>query len=67
MEAVFCVRAITDGVVPPTINLHRPGPRVRPRLRAERRARRVTSGVAMSNSFGFGGHDVSLVFRRYDA
>ena len=65
MEAVFCVRAITDGVVPPTINLTDPDPECDldyvPGV-----ARSMPVGVAMSNAFGFGGHDVSLVFSRYD-
>jgi len=66
MEALFCVRAITDGVVPPTINLTEPDPECDldyvPGV-----ARSLPVGVAMSNSFGFGGHDVSLVFRRVAA
>ena len=65
MEAVFCVRAIIDGVVPPTINLTHPDPECDldyvPGV-----ARAMPVRVAMSNSFGFGGHDVSLVFSRYE-
>jgi 3-oxoacyl-[acyl-carrier-protein] synthase II len=65
MEALFCVRSITDGVVPPTINLTDPDPECDldyvPSV-----ARSLPVGVALSNSFGFGGHDVSLVFRRFD-
>ena len=44
IEALFCVRAITDGIVPPTINLDRPGPDVRPRLRARERGRAGAHG-----------------------
>jgi 3-oxoacyl-[acyl-carrier-protein] synthase II len=66
VEALFCVRAITDGVVPPTINLSEPDPACDldyvPNV-----ARAVPVRTALSNSFGFGGHDVSLVFRRYEA
>jgi 3-oxoacyl-[acyl-carrier-protein] synthase II len=65
MEAVFCVRSITDGMVPPTINLTRPDPECDldyvPLV-----AREAPVRVALSNSFGFGGHDVSLVFRSFD-
>jgi len=64
IEALFCVLAIRDGVVPPTINLTDPDPECDldyvPTV-----ARRVPVEVAASNSFGFGGHDVTLVFRRF--
>lgn len=65
IEAVFCVQTILDGVIPPTINLTDPDPECDldyvPNV-----ARKADVRVAMSNSFGFGGHDVSLVFRRYE-
>jgi 3-oxoacyl-[acyl-carrier-protein] synthase II len=64
IEAAFCVRAITDGVIPPTINLSDPDPQCDldyvPNV-----ARHTDVAVAMSNSFGFGGHDVSLIFKRF--
>jgi 3-oxoacyl-[acyl-carrier-protein] synthase II len=65
IEAVFCVKTILDGVIPPTINLTDPDPECDldyvPNV-----AREATVNVAMSNSFGFGGHDVSLVFKRFE-
>ncbi len=64
MEAVFCVQAIRDQIAPPTINLHEPDPECDldyvPNV-----ARQVPITYAMSNSFGFGGHNVSLIFRRF--
>jgi len=65
IEAVFCVRAITDGVIPPTINLTDPDPDCDLDY-VPLTARRTPVPAAMSNSFGFGGHDVSLVFRAYE-
>jgi 3-oxoacyl-[acyl-carrier-protein] synthase II len=64
IEALFCVLTIVHGVIPPTINLSDPDPQCDldyvPNV-----ARHTTVDVAASNSFGFGGHDVTLVFRRF--
>lgn len=61
-EAVVCVLAIERSVIPPTINLSDPDPACDldyvPNV-----ARRQRVAVAMSNSFGFGGHNATLVFR----
>lgn len=63
LEAIACVQVLTTRVVPPTANLERPDPDCGLDLVAgEAREQDVT--VAMSNSFGFGGHNVSLVLRR---
>jgi 3-oxoacyl-[acyl-carrier-protein] synthase II len=63
VEAIFTVLAIRDQVAPPTINLENPDPRCDldyvPNV-----ARPMTIDVALSNSFGFGGTNGSLVFRR---
>ena len=64
IEAIFCVLAIRDGVAPPTINLQDPSPDCDldyvPNL-----AREMKIDVALSNSFGFGGTNGSLVFRSF--
>jgi 3-oxoacyl-[acyl-carrier-protein] synthase II len=66
LEAVICVRALVDGVLPPTINYETPDPACDldyvPNV-----ARETSVDAAMSNSFGFGGHNATLVFRRVDA
>ncbi len=65
IEAVATVMAIVDGVIPPTINLTHPDPECDldyvPNV-----ARKAEVRVAASNSFGFGGHDVTLLFRRFE-
>ena len=60
VEAIFCVLAIRDQVAPPTINLDNPA--VQPKLDlAPNKAVRRKIDVALSNSFGFGGTNASLV------
>jgi 3-oxoacyl-[acyl-carrier-protein] synthase II len=64
-EAVFSVLSIRDGIIPPTINLHNPSEGCDldyvPHTARERRV-----DVALSNSFGFGGTNGTLVFRSFD-
>ncbi len=63
VEAIFCVLAIRDQVAPPTINLDNPA--VEPKLDlAPHRAVKRKIDVALSNSFGFGGTNASLVLQR---
>ena len=65
IEAVATVLTIVNSLIPPTINLTDPDPECDlDYVPLESRFRRVD--VAASNSFGFGGHNVTLVFRRYD-
>ncbi len=62
LESIFTVLALYHGVVPPTINLDELDPKVD--LDIVRTARDgLGAGVAMNNSFGFGGHNVALAFR----
>jgi 3-oxoacyl-[acyl-carrier-protein] synthase II len=62
IEAIFCVLAMRDGVLPPTINLDEPDP-VCDLDYVPKVARRKQVEVAMSNSMGFGGHNASLLIR----
>ncbi len=63
LEAVACARVLGTGVIPPTANLERPDPDVGLDLVAGE-AREQQVRVALSNSFGFGGHNVTLVLAR---
>jgi 3-oxoacyl-[acyl-carrier-protein] synthase II len=64
IEAAICVETILNGIIPPTINLENPDPDCNldyvPNV-----ARKATVNTALSNSFGFGGHNSVLIFRRY--
>jgi 3-oxoacyl-[acyl-carrier-protein] synthase II len=63
VEAIFCLLAIRDQVVPPTINLDDPSVDTALDL-VPHKARKRPINIALSNSFGFGGTNASLVFRR---
>ncbi len=65
LEAVISIMAMSHGVIPPTLNLESPDPECDldyvPHV-----ARSCSLEVVMTNSLGFGGHNTSLVFRRYE-
>ena len=61
-EAVFCIQVIRTGCIPPTINYHHPDPECDLDY-VPNKARAAQVRTAMTNSFGFGGHNVSLIFR----
>jgi 3-oxoacyl-[acyl-carrier-protein] synthase II len=63
VEAIVCLLAIRDGVVPPTINLDNPDPECDLDY-IPHGARRKRVDLALTNSFGFGGQNIALVLRR---
>lgn len=63
VEAIFCILAIRDQVAPPTINLDNPSVET-PIDLVPHKARQREINVALSNSFGFGGTNASVIFRR---
>ncbi len=65
VEAIFTVLSIKDGIIPPTINYETPDPECDLDY-VPNTARKADIRVAMSNSFGFGGTNASLVFRKYE-
>jgi 3-oxoacyl-(acyl-carrier-protein) synthase len=64
LEAVISVLAVNHGIIPPTINLTHPDPECDLDY-VPNQARQAKVTTAISNSFGFGGHNSTLVFRRY--
>jgi beta-ketoacyl-acyl-carrier-protein synthase II len=64
LEAVVCVQALREGLIPPTINLDHPDPECDLDYTPQR-PRQADLEVALSNSLGFGGHNVTLVFRKF--
>jgi 3-oxoacyl-[acyl-carrier-protein] synthase II len=65
IEAIFCAYALQKGVLPPTINQDDPDPECDLDY-IPNEARRQDIEVAVNNSFGFGGHNACVVFRRWD-
>ena len=65
VEAIFSILAIRDRIAPPTINLDNPSVETDIDL-VPHKARQRNIDVALSNSFGFGGTNASLIFRRYN-
>ena len=65
VEAIFSLLAIRDNVAPPTLNLDNPSVDTRINLAAKNAVRKPINTV-LSNSFGFGGTNASLVMRRVD-
>jgi 3-oxoacyl-[acyl-carrier-protein] synthase II len=64
VEAIFCVKTIEDGIIPPTINYETPDPECDLDY-VPNKARSQPVDVVMSNSFGFGGTNAVLIFRKY--
>lgn len=63
VEAIFSVLVLAEGILPPTINYEHPDPECDLDY-VPNEARRVSVDYAMSNSFGFGGHNASLIMKR---
>lgn len=65
IEAVACIKAITEGIIPPTINLDNQDEHVANLDYVPHKAKKSEVNAALTNSFGFGGHNVSLIFKKY--
>lgn len=66
VEALACLLAINKGVIPPTINNTTPDEKLDPKLNCTfNKAQKREVNIALSNTFGFGGHNFSMVFKKY--
>lgn len=67
IEAIATIMAIKHGIIPPTINFTTPDPELDPKLNFTfNKAQTRTVNAAMSNTFGFGGHNTSAIFRKLE-
>lgn len=64
VEAIACIKAINEGIVPPTINLDNQDEHVANLNYVPHKAVKKEVNAALSNSFGFGGHNASLIFKK---
>jgi 3-oxoacyl-[acyl-carrier-protein] synthase II len=65
IESIACIKAIETGTIPPTINYEHPDPECDLDY-VPNAARQAPIRTAMKNSFGFGGHNATLIFAKYD-
>lgn len=66
VESIFCILAIRDGIVPPTLNLHNPDDGTEGVDLVPLTAKKREVNAVLNNSFGFGGTNASLVMKRVD-
>ncbi|MDA1335437.1 MAG: beta-ketoacyl-ACP synthase II [Bacteroidetes bacterium] len=67
IEGIACILAIKHGIVPPTINFEHPDDQLDDRLNFTfNKAQERTVRAALSNTFGFGGHNASVLFKAFD-
>jgi 3-oxoacyl-[acyl-carrier-protein] synthase II len=66
IEAIASIMAIELGIIPPTINHSTPDPEIDPKLNLTlNKAQKREVSYALSNTFGFGGHNASVLFSKY--
>ena len=67
IESIAVIMSINHGIVPPTINLENLDPEIDPKLNlTPNLAQKRDVNIGMSNTFGFGGHNTSVIFRKFN-
>ncbi len=68
IESIACIMAINDSIVPPTINHFEDDPDLDPKLNMTfNKAQERSINIALSNTFGFGGHNFSVIFKKIES
>ena len=68
IEAIACIMSVVHNVVPPTINHFTDDPTLDPKLNFTfNKAQQRTVRAALSNTFGFGGHNAAVIVKKYPA
>lgn len=66
VEAIACILAVKNDIVPPTINFSEPDPEIDSKLNFTfNKAQKRVVNAALSNTFGFGGHNTSAIFKKF--
>ena len=65
VESIVCIKSIETGIIPPTINLEEQDPEVANLNYVPNKALEADVNYALSNSFGFGGQNASILFKKY--
>ena len=66
IEAIACIKSVVHDIVPPTINHFTDDPELDPRLNFTfKKAQKRTVRAALSNTFGFGGHNACVIVNKY--
>ena len=67
IEAIACIKAIENNIIPPTINHSTIDPEIDPKLNLTlNKAQEKEVNIALTNTFGFGGHNTSMIFKAYN-
>jgi len=67
IEAIACIKAIENNIIPPTINLNEVDEAIDPRLKlTPNKAVQKEVRVALNNTFGFGGHCLTSIFKEFE-
>ena len=66
IEAITCINTLNNGIIPPTINYNNPDPECDLDY-TPNEAIKKDINIAMSNSFGFGGHNSVIIFKKFSS